>query len=87
MKCPACGIEQDNEKSECPFCNVPTQLKPEESTRSIAPKSLGICPDCGMEQVGTVYRIPTVVADFLKPKYADVFVPDKHRCVRKVAAG
>ena len=72
MTCPACGREHEIGKCEAP---------------RVAPKSLGMCPDCGTEQVGTVYRIPTVVADFLKPKYADVFVPDKHRCVRKVAAG
>jgi ribosomal protein L37AE/L43A len=82
MKCPACGREHDNETTECPFCKAPTQ-----QPISMPPKTLGICPDCGTEQVGTTYRISRVVADFLKPKYADVFVPDKHQCVRKVAAG
>lgn len=75
MKCPECGKEHDIGKC------------PEASRTKVGSKSLGICPECSSEQTGTVYRIPTVVADFLKPKYADVFVPDKHRCVRKVAAG
>ena len=92
MTCPKCGREYQNESGKCPFCATPLLIqrpteKPEESSVRTSPKSVGICPDCGAEQVGTVYRISSVVADFLKPKYADVFVPDKHRCIKKVAAG
>ena len=92
MTCPKCGREYQNESGRCPFCLAPllTQRqaeKPEESGMSIAPKSVGICPDCGTEQVGNVYRISSVVADFLKPRYKDAFVPDRHRCVKKSATG
>ncbi len=93
MKCPACGREHDNEKSDCPFCEVRMQLvgqrskEPAKSAMSIAAKSIGMCPECGSEQVGTVYRISREIADFLKVKHTDAFVPDRHQCVKKVAAG
>jgi len=92
MTCPKCGREYQNEGARCPFCAAPQLVqrppeKPEDSRMSIAPKSRGICPDCGTEQVGAVYRISSVVAAFLKPKDTDVFVPDRHRCVKKSAAG
>jgi hypothetical protein len=54
---------------------------------SLSPKSLGICPDCGTEQTGIVYKISSVLAEFLKPKHENVFVPDKHQCGRKSATG
>jgi hypothetical protein len=53
----------------------------------ILPRSVGVCPDCGTKQVGNVYRISKAMADFLKVKQTDAFVPDKHCCVRKIAAG
>ena len=92
MTCPTCGREYQSESGGCSFCTPPLFLQRQteklaESRMNIAPKSIGICPDCGMEQVGTVHRISRVVADFLKPKYADFFVPDKHQCLKKVAAG
>lgn len=92
MTCPKCGREHQNESGRCPSCSAPLiipsqQEKHEESRMIVAPKSAGICPDCGTEQLGAVYRISSVVAAFLKPKYQDTFVPDRHRCVRKSAAG
>ena len=92
MTCPKCGREYPYESGGCPFCVTPLVLqrqseKPEEWRMSVAPKSRGICPDCGTEQVGAVYQISSVVAAFLKPKYKDAFVPDRHRCVKKAATG
>ena len=52
----------------------------------VLPKNIGICPDCGKEQIGTVYRMSPGMADFLKAKDTDTFLPDKHYCVRKVIA-
>jgi len=76
MKCPKCGKEHDDMDG----CS-------EEPRTSIGPKSPGICPDCGTEQTGTVYRISAKTAAFLKVEPTETFVPDKHRCVRKAAAG
>ena len=90
MTCPKCGREFQNGK--CAFCATPLLIqkqpeKPGESRMSIASKSLGICPDCGTEQTGIIYRISSVLAEFLKPKHENVFVPDKHQCGKKSATG
>jgi hypothetical protein len=53
----------------------------------VLPNSIGICPDCGNEQIGTLYRMSLRMADFLKAKDTDTFLPDNHRCVRKTIAG
>jgi hypothetical protein len=92
MTCPKCGSEYRDQSGRCPFCSTPQIVpRPNEQTEasrmSVAPKSLGICPDCGTEQLGAIYQISSVVAAFLKPKSKDAFVPDRHRCVRKSATG
>lgn len=84
MTCPKCDREYQSER--CPFCGTLIQLDKPESRLSIAPRSVGICPDCGTQQAGTVYRIPGSVAAFLKSKCTDTFVPDRHRCVRRSSA-
>jgi hypothetical protein len=53
----------------------------------VLPKSIGICPYCRKEQIGTRYRMSQGMAEFLKAKDTDTFFPDKHRCVREVTAG
>ena len=53
----------------------------------VLPKNIGICPDCGKEQIGTVYRMSAGMATYLKAKATDTFLPDKHRCLRKVNNG
>jgi hypothetical protein len=63
------------------------EKKPLEPTMQVLPKTIGICPDCGKEQIGTRYRMSPGMADFLKAKVTDTFFPDKHRCVREVIAG
>jgi hypothetical protein len=92
MTCPKCGNDYQSESGRCPFCSASLVIqsqteRPDDSRMAVAPKISGICPDCGTEQVGTVYRISSVMAAFLKPKYQDTFVPDRHRCVRKSVAG
>jgi hypothetical protein len=85
------GREGQNERSRCPTHAPPLQLttldklEPNETRTGILPKSVGICPECGTEQVGNVYRISPVIAKFLGVKSTDTFLPDKHRCIRKVA--
>jgi hypothetical protein len=61
--------------------------KPLEPAMQVLPNSTGICPDCGKEETGTLYRMSPGMAAFLKAKGTDTFLPDKHRCVRKVIAG
>jgi hypothetical protein len=58
----------------------------EEPQTSILPKSMGVCPYCGTEQAGAVYRISAKLAAFLKITHTETFVPDEHRCLRKVVA-
>jgi len=92
MTCPKCGNDYQSESGRCPFCSASQGFqiqadKPGQPSVAVASKISGICPDCGTEQVGTVYRISSAVAAFLKPKYQDTFVPDRHRCVRKSVAG
>jgi len=91
MTCPNCGRGCADESEKCPYCltllRTPQSEKSNEPRTTTAPKSVGVCPDCGTEQLGTVYRVSSVVAAFLKPKHEDTFVPDRHRCVRKSAAG
>ena len=92
MKCSQCGGEHQNEGGGYPTCVPAIQLvtldkgEPDQTRTGILPKSLGICPDCGTEQVGNVYRIPPEVADFLRVKSTDTFLPDKHHCARRVIA-
>ena len=59
---------------------------PDEPQTNVLPKSIGMCPYCGTEQVGAVYRISARLAAFLKVKRTDTFVPDEHRCIKKVTA-
>jgi hypothetical protein len=59
---------------------------PEEPQTSVLPKSIGVCPYCGTEQVGAVYRISAKLAAFLKVTRTETFIPDEHRCRKKVAA-
>ena len=82
-----CGGEHQKEGGKYPTCVPPIQLveldkrEPDQTRTGILPKSVGICPACGTEQVGNVYRIPPGIADFLRVKSTDTFVPDKHHCV------
>jgi len=82
-----CGGEHQNEGGKCPTCVSPIQLvevdkrEPDQTRTGILPKSVGICPACGTEQVVNMYRIPPGIADFLRVKSTDTFVPDKHHCV------
>jgi hypothetical protein len=92
MTCPKCGREYQNESGTCLLCTAPLivqrQLEnPEKYATSIAPKILGVCSECGTEQLGSVYRIPSAVADFLRQKCTSVFVADRHRCVKRSVAG
>jgi len=93
MKCPSCGEEYQDDNGRCPVCAAPSRVitqaekKPLEPAMQVLPKNIGICPDCGKEQIGTVYRMSRRMATFLKAKATDTFLPDKHRCVRKVIAG
>ena len=93
MKCPTCGAEFQDENGRCPVCAAPSRVITEgkkkllEPTMQVLPKSIGICPYCGKEQIGTRYRMSPGMADFLKAKDTDSFFPDKHRCVREVIAG
>jgi len=90
MKCSQCGGKHQNEGGQYPTCAPPIQLvgldkrEPHQTRTGILPKSVGICPDCGTEQVGSVYRIPPGIADFLRVNNTDTFLPDKHHCVRRV---
>lgn len=89
MKCYACGAEF--ESGSCPVCassikfSTPPGKKQVHDPMQVLPKSIGICPDCGTEQVGNVYRISGAMAEFLQIKNPDAFVAGKHRCSRKVA--
>ena len=92
MKCARCGAEYQDENRQCPVCVAPSPViaenkKPLEPAMQVLPKSIGICPDCGKEEIGTLYRMSPGMASFLKAKNTDTFLPDKHRCVRKVIAG
>jgi RNA polymerase subunit RPABC4/transcription elongation factor Spt4 len=93
MKCPSCGAEYQDENGTCPVCATPSQVitegkkKPLEPAMQVLPNSIGICPDCGKEEIGTVYRMSAGMATFLKAKATDTFLPDKHRCLRKVIVG
>jgi hypothetical protein len=92
MKCPTCGAEYQHENGRCPVCAAPSRVIPEgkkkplEPTMQVLPKSIGTCPYCGKEQIGTRYRMSPGMADFLRAKDTDTFFPDKHCCVRKVIA-
>ncbi len=93
MKCPTCGAEYQDENGRCRACAAPLRVITEgknklpEPTMQVLPKCVGICPDCGTEQIGTRYRMSAGMADFLKAKDTDTFFPDKHRCVKEVIAG
>jgi hypothetical protein len=92
MKCPSCGAEFQGDNGRCPACPpsrviIDGKKKPLAQALQVLPKSIGICPDCGMEQIGTLYRMSPGMATFLKAKDTDSFLPDKHRCVRKIVAG
>lgn len=93
MKCPTCGAEYENESGGCPVCAASSQVirgdkkKPVEPSMQVLTRNAGICPECGREQVGTLYRISPGMAAFLKVKNTDTFVPDKHQCVKKAVAG
>jgi RNA polymerase subunit RPABC4/transcription elongation factor Spt4 len=93
MKCPSCGREYQDENGRCPVCAAPSRVIREgqkkllEPTMQVLPKSIGICPECGKEQIGTLYRMSPGIANFLKVKGTDTFLPDKHACVRKAIAG
>jgi zinc-ribbon domain len=93
MKCPSCGAEYQDENRRCPVCAAPSRVitegkkKPLEPTMQVLPTRIGICPDCGEEQIGTLYRMSPGMATFLKAKDTDTFLPDKHRSVRKAIAG
>ena len=82
-----CDGEHQNEGGKYPTCVPPIHLvtldkrEPDQTRSGILFKSVGICPDCGTEQVGNVYRIPPGIADFLRVKSTDTFLPDKHHCV------
>lgn len=95
MKCLQCGGEHENEADKCPACAPPNQAiklvtpdkrEPDQTRPDISSKSVGICPDCGTEQVGKVYRISPGMADFLRVKSSETFLPDKHCCIRRVIA-
>ncbi len=93
MKCPTCGAEYQDEDERCPVCAAPSRVIAEgkkkllKPTMQVLPKRVGICPDCGREEIGTLYRMSPGMADFLKAKNTDTFLPDKHCCVRKAIAG
>ena len=93
MKCARCGDEYQDENGSCPVGATPSRVimegkkKPLEPAMQVLPKSIGICPDCGKEQIGTLYRMSPGIANFLKVKDADTFLPEKHTCVRKAIAG
>jgi hypothetical protein len=90
MTCPKCGREYQGQT--CTFCatlltaELPSE-KPQECRSTLSPKSIGVCPDCGTEQLGTIYKLSGAVAAFLKLKEEDTFIPDRHRCARKAVAG
>jgi len=91
MKCATCGEEYQNQSGKCPVCEpclqVVTREKktPAEPPVQILPKSVGICPDCGTQQAGSIYRISKAMAEFLNTKQTDTFLPDKHGCAKKIA--
>ncbi len=93
MKCPSCGAESQDEQRRCPVCAVPSRVITEGKKKllvpamEVLPKSLGICQECGKEQVGTLYRMSPGMVTFLKAKDRDTFLPGKHCCVRKAIAG
>jgi hypothetical protein len=93
MNCPSCGAEYQHENGRCPVCAAPSRVITEgkkkalEPAMQVLPKSIGMCPDCGKEEIGTLYRMSPGMAAFLKAKDTDTFLPDKHYCVRKVIAG
>jgi hypothetical protein len=88
MKRANSGAEYQDENGRCPVCPTPSRVitegkkKPLEPAMQVLPKSIGICPDCGKEEIGTLYRMSPGMAAFLKAKDTDTFLPDKHRCVR-----
>jgi hypothetical protein len=59
---------------------------PEEPQTGVLPKCTGVCPYCGTEQAGAVYRISAKLAAFLKVTRTETFIPDEHRCRKKVVA-
>ena len=93
MRCPRCGAEYPNKSGGCLVCGAPSQInggdkkKLVEPSMQVSTKNTGICPECGTEQSGTLYRISPRMAAFLKVKDTDAFVPDKHQCVKKAVAG
>jgi hypothetical protein len=93
MKCLSCGAEYQDADGRCPVCAASSQVIAEGKTKpfvpamQVLPKSIGICPDCGTEQIGILYCMSPGMATFLKAKDRDTFLPDKHRCIRKVVAG
>jgi len=90
MKCYACGAECEG--GRCPVCTPslklvtpPGKKQVHDPPMQVLPKSIGICPDCGTEQAGNVYRISSAMAEFLQIKNPDAFVAEKHRCSKKIA--
>jgi hypothetical protein len=59
---------------------------PEEQPTGVSPKSIGLCPFCGTEQVGAIYRISAKLAAFLKVTRTETFIPDEHHCRKNAAA-
>jgi RNA polymerase subunit RPABC4/transcription elongation factor Spt4 len=93
MKCPNCGAEYQDDNGRCPVCEASSRVITQAKTKTlepamqVLPKNIGICPECGKEQIGTVYRMSPGMATFLKAKATDAFLPDKHHCLRKVIVG
>jgi len=84
MKCARCGAEYQGENRRCPVCAAPSRAITEgkallEPAMQVLPNSIGICPDCGKEEIGTLYRMSSGMASFLKAEDTDRFLPDKHR--------
>jgi len=91
MKCSTCGQEYQNQSGKCPGCEPSLQFitrdkrTPDEPSMQVLPKSIGICPDCGTQQAGYVYRISRAMAEFLNTKQTDTFLPERHGCAKKIA--
>ena len=91
MKCATCGQEYQSLTGKCPVCESSLQVVTRDTKTSaeppmqILPKSVGLCPDCGTQQAGNVYRISKAMAQFLNTKQTEAFLPDKHGCAKKIA--
>ena len=91
MKSLECGGEHRNEGGRYPVYASTNRLTTvddltcDQRRTGMLPKSVGTCPDCGTQQVGNVYRISPGIADFLRVKSTDTFLPDKHHWARKAS--